>query len=97
MEEQAKKIADLLKIVANKHRLLILCALLKGRLSVGEIHKCSPNITASAISQHLRQLKTAVILAAEKQCMHVIYWIQDPPIIAFMQTLQEHFCTEERR
>lgn len=46
MEEQAKTIAELLKLLANEHRLLILCALIKGQLTVGDIHKCVPNITA---------------------------------------------------
>ena len=40
MEEQAKTIAELLKLLANEHRLLILCALIKGQLTVGDIHKC---------------------------------------------------------
>ena len=57
MEEQAKKIAELLKLLANEHRLLILCALIQGKLTVGEIHQYSPHITASALSQHLNQLK----------------------------------------
>ena len=35
MEERAGKIAELLKILANKHRLLILCALGKGPLTGG--------------------------------------------------------------
>ena len=35
MEEKAKNIAELLKILANEHRLLILCALGKGPLTVG--------------------------------------------------------------
>ena len=35
MEEQAKTIAELLKLLANEHRLLILCALIKGELTVG--------------------------------------------------------------
>ena len=39
MEEQAQKIAELLKLLANEHRLLILCALIQGKLTVGEIHK----------------------------------------------------------
>ena len=39
MEEQAKTIAELLKLLANEHRLLILCALIKGQLTVGDIHK----------------------------------------------------------
>ncbi len=38
MEEKAKKIAELLKILANEHRLLILCALMQGPLAVGELH-----------------------------------------------------------
>ena len=96
MEEQAKKIAELLKLLANEHRLLILCALMKGRLTVSEIHKYSPNITASAMSQHLNQLKTAGILASEKRGMHVIYWIQDARILPLMAALQEQYCTEER-
>ncbi len=41
MEEQAKTIAELLKLLANEHRLLILCALIKGQLTVGDIHKCT--------------------------------------------------------
>ena len=48
MEEKAKKIAELLKVLANEHRLLILCALMKGCLTVGEIHKYCPAITASS-------------------------------------------------
>ena len=51
MEEQAKKIAELLKLLANEHRLLILCALLKGRLTVGEIHQYTPNITIKKVKK----------------------------------------------
>ena len=42
MEEQAKKIAELLKILANEHRLLILCALMKGRLTVEKSINMTP-------------------------------------------------------
>ena len=73
MEEKAKKIAELLKVLANEHRLLILCALMKGCLTVGEIHKYCPAITASALSQHLHQLRAAGILDSEKQGMNVGY------------------------
>lgn len=44
MEEKAKKIAELLKLLANEQRLLILCALIKEPLSVGKIHEFTPNI-----------------------------------------------------
>lgn len=94
MEEQAKKIAELLKILANEHRLLILCALMKQPLSVGELHKYTPHITASALSQHLSQLKIYGILDSEKHGMHVIYHIQDKRVIALMGSIKEHYCNE---
>ncbi len=96
MEEQAKKIAELLKRLANEHRLLILCALMKGRLAVGEIHQYTPNITASALSQHLNQMKTAGILSSEKQGMNVIYWIEDERVIGLIESIKKHYCTDER-
>ncbi len=42
MEEQAKKIAELLKLLANEHRLLILCALIQGKLTVGKFISTPP-------------------------------------------------------
>ncbi|MCI5843919.1 MAG: metalloregulator ArsR/SmtB family transcription factor [Clostridiales bacterium] len=95
MEEQAQKIAELLKLLANEHRLLIVCALIQGKLTVGEIHKHAPDITASALSQHLNQLRTARILASEKQGMNVIYWIQDERVIALMESIKEQYCKSE--
>ncbi len=92
MEEQAKRIADLLKILANQHRLLILCALLPGPLTVNEIHKHTPNITPSALSQHLTQMKTAKILSSEKQGMNVIYQIHDDRVIKLIEVLKQYYC-----
>lgn len=95
MEKQAKKIAELLKMLANEHRLLILCALLKERRTVGEIHQYTPNITASALSQHLSQMKMAGILSSEKQGMNVFYWIQDERVIALIEAIKKEYCQVE--
>ena len=92
MEEQARKIADLLKILANEYRLLILCALLRGPLTVGEIYRFTPHITGSALSQHLHQMKNAGILSSEKHGMHVVYRIQDKRIEALMDAIKQCCC-----
>ena len=94
MEEQAQKVAELLKLLSNEHRLLILCTLMQGPLTVGEIHKHIPNITASALSQHLNQLKIAGILSSEKQGMNVIYRIEDPRIAVLIESIKEQYCKE---
>lgn len=93
MEKKAKKIAQLLKLLANEHRLLILCALMSGPLTVGEIHTFSPNISDSALSQHLNQLKTAGILDSEKQGMNVVYRIQDQRVVALIHAIKEQYCS----
>jgi DNA-binding transcriptional ArsR family regulator len=92
VEEKAKKIAELLKLLANEHRLLILCALIQEPMSVGKIHEFTPNISSSALSQHLSQLKTAGILESDKQGMKVIYRIQDKNVIGLMDFLKTHYC-----
>lgn len=92
MEEKAKKIAELLKLLANEHRLLILCALAHSPMNVGKIHEFTPNISPSALSQHLSQLKTAGILESEKQGMNVIYRIRDEHVYGLMDCLKEHYC-----
>ncbi|HIS99829.1 MAG TPA: winged helix-turn-helix transcriptional regulator [Candidatus Faecaligallichristensenella faecipullorum] len=95
MEEQAKRIAELLRFLGNEHRLLILCALMEGRLTVGEIHRHTPNISASALSQHLNQMKTAGFLDSEKQGMNVFYWIRDGRVVALMEAIKEQYCEDE--
>ena len=92
MEKQAKKIAELLKILANENRLLILCALIDSPHTVGEIYKHTPNITHSALSQHLNYLKTAGVLDSEKSGMNVVYRIADERIIALIVTLKKYYC-----
>jgi DNA-binding transcriptional ArsR family regulator len=92
MEGKAKKIAELLKILANENRLLILCALIKSPLTVGEIYTHTPNITQSALSQHLKHLKTAGILDSEKTGMNVVYSMTDERVIALIGVLQEQYC-----
>lgn len=95
MEEQAKRIAELLKLLANEHRLLILCALTKGAMTVGEIHAYTPNITLSALSQHLSQLKMSGILENEKQGMNVLYRMEDKRVEALLESIKEHYCAQE--
>lgn len=92
VEEQAKRIASLLKLLANEHRLLILCALMKGPLSVGEIYAYTPNITLPALSQHLSHLKAAGILDGEKQGMNVVYQIKDERVVSLMGAIKAEYC-----
>ncbi|MDL2258983.1 metalloregulator ArsR/SmtB family transcription factor [Eubacteriales bacterium OttesenSCG-928-K08] len=92
MEERAKQIAELLKMLANENRLLILCALMEQPMNVGEISKYVPNITMSALSQHLTLLKAHGILDFNKSGQNITYSIADHRVEEIIHVLKKHYC-----
>lgn len=92
MEDKAKKIADLLKVLANHNRLIILCQLIKGEKTVGELLEKVPNITQSALSQHLALMKAHGILDYAKNGQSVTYRIIDERIEKIIKSIGEYYC-----
>ena len=92
MEEKAKLLAELLRILANENRLLILCALIQGAKTVGQINDYVPKITQSALSQHLILMRTAGILESNKQGQMVSYSIADHRVAEILAVLKKYYC-----
>lgn len=92
MEERAKQIAQLLKVLANENRLLILCALMERPMHVGEIAGYVPNITLSALSQHLSLLKAHGILDFSKSGQSITYSIADHRVEEIIHVLKKYYC-----
>lgn len=95
MESRAKQIAELLKVLANENRLLILCELNKGPKTVSGLGEKMPNITQSALSQHLALLKAHGILDSFKAGQSVTYSISDHRVEQVMSVLKEYYCDNE--
>ena len=92
MEQKAKELAEILKIISNPNRLMILCVLEDKEQTVSCISEQIPNISMSAISQHLGALKLAGIVQSEKRGLQVYYQISDSRILQVMKTLKEIYC-----
>lgn len=92
MEREAKQIAELLKVLANEYRLMIFCALMEQPMNVGDISSCVPNITLSALSQHLSLLKAHGILDCVKSGQNVTYSIADSRVEEIIHVLKKHYC-----
>lgn len=92
MEEKAKTVAELLKVLANENRLLILCALMEGELSAGEIAEHLSGISQSGVSQHLSILKAHGILDNKKNGQTITYSICDERILEVMNVLKLQYC-----
>lgn len=93
MEEKAADIAELLKVLANKYRLLILCHLAKSSMSVGQLFDCLGGaITQPALSQHLSVLKSRNIVRADKSGQTVVYSIYDERVKDILHLLKDKYC-----
>ncbi len=97
MEEKAKQIAELLKVLANENRLMIFCALMEQPMTVGEIAKWVPNITQSALSQHLSLLKAHGILDSQKTGLNITYFIADHRVEEIIHVLKKYYCNSEEK
>ncbi len=91
MKEKAKQVADLLKVLSNENRLLILCELVNGAQSVNSLLE-NLQITQSGISQHLAILKANGFLDYEKKAQTVFYRIKDEKIVELMKHIKEIYC-----
>lgn len=92
MEEKAKQLSHILKTISNANRLMILCVLEEGELSVGSICEQIPNISVAAVSQHLTALKLSGMVTSEKRGLHMYYRICDDRVIEMMKALKTLYC-----
>jgi len=90
--DNVKYVADLLKVLANENRLMIVCYLMESPMTVSELHKNMNNLTQSAISQHLAMLKAYRILESNKSGLSITYSIKDDRIRNVIKVLKEDYC-----
>ena len=85
---QAEK---LLKMLANENRLMILCHLMNGELTVSDLND-RIDISQSALSQHLAKMREDGMVATSKQGLHVFYRISNQEVGLVLQVLHRIFC-----
>lgn len=92
-EANAMEVADILKMLGNQRRLMVLCKLIENReLSVGELAK-AVNLSQSALSQHLTKMREERLVAFRREGQTLWYRIGDPRLEALLATLYDLYCT----
>jgi len=95
-EQSAGRAAALLRLLANERRLMILCQLIGGELSVG-ILQGRLGLSQSALSQHLARLRADQIVATRREGQTIFYRIIDPAALQLLETLADLFCPPDAR
>jgi DNA-binding transcriptional ArsR family regulator len=87
----ADQAAALLKALANEQRLLILCHLQDGPLSVGELND-RVDLSQSALSQHLGVLRESNIVSTTREAQTIRYEVSSDLVQRIIGLLYQEFC-----
>lgn len=85
--EKSEEVAGRLKLIANANRLRILCRLVQGEISVGDI-ETELDIRQPTLSREIAKLRDGGIITARRQSKVVFYSLTDPN----MRRLVEAIC-----
>jgi ArsR family transcriptional regulator, virulence genes transcriptional regulator len=94
MGEHAEEASRVLKALANPNRLMVLCSLVKGERSVGQINDKVP-LSQSALSQHLARFRQEGLVATRRESQTIYYRIADPKVLELMGKLYALYCAPE--
>ena len=94
MSENAEKVETLLKAMANRQRLMILCQLLKSEMSVSAITQAI-GLSQSAVSQHLSVLRNDGLVTTRREAQTIYYSIGNKQVLQLIETLYIMFCQSE--
>jgi len=91
MQAHADDAVRMLKALANRSRLMVLCALTHGELTVGQINKLIP-LSQSALSQHLAVLRRDSMVRTRREAQTIYYSLADGPATNLIQVLHDLYC-----
>ncbi len=91
LKNRAGEAATLLKQLSNPNRLWILCQLVEGELSVGQIHD-RVELSQSALSQHLAKLRADDLVSTRREGNSIYYRLSSPEVRVMLEALHGIYC-----
>jgi DNA-binding transcriptional ArsR family regulator len=96
MIESAREASDFLKVLANEHRLLVLCHLVDGEKSVTELGQLI-GIRQPTLSQHLARLRAENLVETRREAKTVYYSLASREAGLVIHLLYKMFCERHER
>jgi len=93
LKTHALEATQLLKALANENRLMILCSLAQGEMSVGELND-RVNLSQSALSQHLAWLRREQLVQTRRDAQTIYYSLQGTKAQQVIEVLQGIYCAD---
>jgi DNA-binding transcriptional ArsR family regulator len=90
------ELADLFRLLGDPTRLRIVLACLQGPVAVNDI-AAQHDLSASLVSHHLRLLRAARIVKADRQGKQVFYAAADQHISSVLTDMLEHIAEPDAK
>src|SRR3546814_10576155 len=94
MRAHAADAAQLLKVLGNEKRLMLLCLLVEGERTVGELN-ARLDLSQSALSQHLALLRQDNLVTTRREAQSIYYSLASGPAQAIIATLTGIYCGDD--
>ena len=94
LEAKAEEVAAILAAMANPKRLLVLCSLLAGEKSAGELAEIV-QLTPAALSQHLGKMRALRLVATRRDGQTIYYNLASAEVRAVLETLYRVYCATD--
>lgn len=91
MQMKAEAAETLLKALANKNRLMLMCQLIGGEKSVGELVEAS-GLRGPTVSQHLALLRKDGLVKTRREAQTIWYSIASEPARRIIDALYQYYC-----
>lgn len=91
MRAHAADATRLLKVLANERRLMLLCMLVEGERSVGELN-ARVELSQSALSQHLAVLREDGLVKTRREAQTIYYALEHGPAERIIAALHDLYC-----
>ncbi len=94
LRDSARQASEMLKALSNEHRLLILCYLHQGEMSVGQIQRAI-GLGQSALSQHLARLRQDRLVKTRRVAQTIFYSLNGEAASRIIEVLYTLYCAPE--
>ena len=91
MQKHASEASAMLRALSHEARLLVLCELVEGERTAGELVARS-GLSQSALSQHLTKLRAEGLVATRREAQSIVYRIADKKAARLLDALHEIYC-----
>jgi DNA-binding transcriptional ArsR family regulator len=94
LEAKADEVAATLAAMANPKRLLVMCTLLAGEKSVGDLADIV-QLSPAALSQHLAKMRALRLVATRRDGQTIFYSLASPKVRVLLETLYQIYCAPD--